>query len=189
MIFSLIRGGAMKMGSKIKQSARARLEGGEAAQGASKVQGIGHKALASLKVRRKGRAVAGFTLTELLVSILVLTVGCMTVISMQISGMSAGARANNLAVATFLAEAQAEWLQTMEVNKVSSVSKEPEKLARDASPCDENAAPGLCFTRTTKTACYTPTTRSCEVAIVVEWQGTDGPQRLIYDTVVSDFGF
>lgn len=131
----------------------------------------------------------GFTLTELLVSMLVLAVGCMAVISMQASGMNAGDRAGNLSVATFLAESQAEWIQTMALDKIQFLSKAPEKLTWDGSACPSSASDNQCFTRTTNTACFTPTTRSCEVSITVAWQGADGKHSLVYDTVVSDFGF
>lgn len=180
---------------KTLRSAGGRPTGGEVAEADSPNKDAGHKAWpgppASSGARRNGRVrgAAGFTLTELLVSILVLTVGCMAVISMQASGMSAGDRANSLAVATLLAEAQAEWIQTQAINRVSGIKKTAEKLSWDGSPCDEATGGTLCFTRTTNTACFTPTTRSCEVAIVVEWQATDGAHSLIYDTVVSDFGF
>jgi len=130
----------------------------------------------------------GFTLTEVLVSMLVLVVGCMAVISMQATGMNAGDRAARMSVATFLAESQIEWLQTMRVDRVRYVSKQPEKLTRDGSVC--SGAPGeFCYTRTTLTTCFTPTTRSCEVAVTVEWQAADGSKTLSYDTVVSDVGF
>lgn len=131
-------------------------------------------------------AASGFTLTEVLVSMLVLTAGCMAVISMQASGMNAGDRAGSLAVASFLAESQAEWLQTMDLNKVQFSSSGPEALAWDGSPCETGER---CFNRTVKTVCYTPTKRSCEVSITVEWKAASGNHKLVYDTVVSDFGF
>lgn len=139
-----------------------------------------------LEVRPKMSA--GFTLTEVLVSMMVMVVGCMAVIGMQATGMNVGDRAAKISVATFLAESQIEWLQTMRVDSVRFVSKQPEKLTRDGSVCSGD--PGeFCYTRTTLTNCFTPTTRSCEVAVTVEWQAADGPQTLSYDTVVSDIGF
>lgn len=155
----------MKMGQKIFRSARAFFQ----------------RRLAARPMA------AGFTLTEVLVSVLVLTAGCMVVISMQATGMNSGDRAGTLAVATFLAESQAEWLQTIELNEVQFVSDSPESLAWDGSTC--LPGDGRCFTRTVKTVCFTPTTRSCEVSIKVEWQAADGKHNLVYDTVVSDFGF
>lgn len=147
---------------------------------------------ASARIRRQRpgpAARAGFTLTEVLVAMLVLAVGCMAVINMQTSGMNAGDRATNMAVATFLAESQAEWLKTIEVDKVQFESQEPERLAWDGSLCPDTATDFQCFTRTTTTACFTPTTRSCEVSVKVEWLAADGKGALYYETVVSAFGF
>lgn len=167
MIFSLFRGGAMKMEQKVSPAAPARV-----------------------RRQRPGRStLAGFTLTEVLVAMLVLAVGCMAVINMQTAGMNAGARAANMAVATFLAESQAEWLKTIDVNRVQFVSQAPEKLDWDGSPCPDSATEFQCFTRTTKTACFTPTSRSCEISVNVEWQAADGKKTIYYETVVSAYGF
>lgn len=136
---------------------------------------------------------SGFTLTEVLVSMLVLAVGCMAVISMQASGMNAGDRAASMSVASFLAEAQIERLQTKPIEEVKSVPPDEkgliEKLTKDGSPCPANAQADSCFTRTTKTVCFTPTTRSCEVSVQVDWQAADGQHSVVYDTVVSAAGF
>lgn len=150
-----------------------------------------HKILRSARNlfrRRQTRfgAATGFTLTEVLVSMLVLTAGCMAVINMQATGMNAGNQAGSLAVASFLAESQAEWLQTMEIGRVESASSGPDNLAWDGSPCE---AGDKCFTRTVKTVCFTPTTRSCEASVIIEWNAADGNHKLVYDTVISAFGF
>lgn len=144
--------------------------------------------------RPKGRPklTAGFTLTEVLVAMAVLVIGCLAIINVQATGMNAGDHAARMSVATFLAESQIEWLQTMTVDKVNVVPNTPEKLNRDGSACPNSSNPSLvesCYTRTTLTTCFTPTTRSCEVAITVEWQAPNGLKSLSYDTVVSDLGF
>lgn len=147
---------------------------------------------APARIRRRGpglAAPAGFTLTEVLVAMLVLAVGSMAVIHMQTASMNAGDRAGNMAVATFLAESKAEWLKTIDVNRVQFESQKPERLDWDGSVCPDTATDYQCFTRTTKTACFTPTSRSCEISVKVEWLAADGKGALYYETVVSAFGF
>lgn len=132
---------------------------------------------------------SGFTLTEVLVSMLLLAVGCMAVISMQATGMNAGDRAAAMSVASFLAETRLEWIKTMSVGDVNQISEAEEQLSKDGSVCPATAQANACFTRTTNTVCFTPTTRSCEVSVRVQWQAADGRHSVVYDTVVSDFGF
>lgn len=143
----------------------------------------------SAEVSKNIRARAGFTLIELLVSIVILAIGCMVVIKMQTSGMNAGERASDLAVASFLAESQAEWIQTKDVNELQFMSDISEDLAWDGSECPAGSTADRCFARTTKAICFTPTSRSCEVSVQVAWTATDGEHLLVYDTVVSAIGF
>lgn len=153
--------------------------------------------VARLWFRRPGERLKikpGFTLTEVLVSMLVLAVGCMAVISMQATGMNAGDRAASMSIASFLAEAQIEWIQTMDLEEVRAVPTDDddgliEELAKDGSPCPDTAQADSCFTRTTKTVCFTPTKRSCEVSVKVDWQAADGKHSVVYDTIVSGIGF
>lgn len=133
---------------------------------------------------------SGFTLTEVLVSMLVLAVGCMAVISMQATGMNAGDRAASMSVASFLAEAQIEWIQTMPLEEIKAIPENTkDELTKDGSPCPDTAQADSCFTRITNTVCFSPTKRSCEVSVKVDWQAADGKHSVVYDTIISSIGF
>ena len=128
------------------------------------------------------------TLIEVLAAVAIFGVGCMAVMAMQIMSMNSGQRATGITIASFLAESQLEWVQSLSFNEVGLVSKNPERLTRDGETCPADMAASSCYTRTTTVTLGATTRRSYNVSVQVDWQGIDGAQQLIYDTIVSDFG-
>lgn len=143
-------------------------------------KGIGarsHKRLKSLA--------AGMTLVEILVAMVVLALGIAGLLALQTQTLNAGALAAGRNVATFLAESQSEWLRTMDINKVGSVSQAPELLTTSGQLCADAPSLPCYFTRTTTITKGVPTTNSYAVSIKVEWLN----KEVVYDTVVSGIGF
>ena len=135
---------------------------------------------------------AGFTLLEILVSLVVLAIGCLAAISMQTSTMEGGAQAYNTTVASFLAESEIERLQSLSRGRALAVSPDPNNpatanLTRDGSACDP--AGGLCYTRTTTILDCTPTSQNLWVSIRIDFPGRSQSQSLVYDTLIFYLDF
>ena len=143
----------------------------------------------------------GFTLLEILVSVVVLAIGCLAVISMQTSTMEGGARAYNLTVASFLAESEIERLQTLSRGVARAVSPDPAHpatayLTRDGSACDISTA--SCYKRTTTIINGAPTSQNLWVSIRIDSlerkPGKQPAERspeqsLVYDTLIFFLDF
>jgi type IV pilus modification protein PilV len=133
----------------------------------------------------------GFTLVEILVSLMVLAVGCLGAISLQISAMKGGAQADQMTVAYFIAESQLELLRSKSFNDVPSFLsdlKQPEILWRDGQKLHEDKeCTTRCYSRTTTIRPKHPTTLSHE--IFIEVKGPGGVQGLDNDTFLSNDSF
>jgi type IV pilus modification protein PilV len=130
---------------------------------------------------------AGFTLVEILVSLMVLAVGCLGALSLQASAMQGGSRADRLTVASFLAESQIELLRSMDFNAVPvSISSKPEYLGRDSKRC-KAVVIEKCYIRTTSLILKQPTTRSHQITVSVT--PPEANNALVYHTIISDYGF
>ncbi|MDR1921429.1 MAG: prepilin-type N-terminal cleavage/methylation domain-containing protein [Candidatus Adiutrix sp.] len=134
---------------------------------------------------------AGFTLVEILAAIVIIVLGCLGALSLQASAITGGAQANDLAVTSFLAESQSEWLRNKDFNSLEFIDDAPVKLTGAGEVCVEGVTPEAeCrYTMTTTVIPQYPTSRSAEVSIKLQWQGQGGTHELVYDTVISDHGF
>lgn len=140
-------------------------------------------------LRRAGQ-LPGMTLIELLVAMLMFVIGCLGLISLQTSSMTAGQRAIRQTTASFLAETQLEWFQAMEFNEVPlKAPKDPEWLTMDGLDCPGKEADPSCYVRSTTVTAGAGTSRSCHITVQVSWAGGGDKNQVIYDTIVSDFGF
>jgi Tfp pilus assembly protein PilV len=128
------------------------------------------------------------TLLEVLAAAAIFAIGCMAVMAMQVMSMNSGQRAAKLTTASFLAESQLEWVQSLDFNEVEFISQAPERLTRDGEICPAELPASSCYTRTVTVTLGATTRRSYNVSVQIDWQGLDGPQQIIYDTIVSDFG-
>ena len=127
---------------------------------------------------------AGFTLIEILISLVVLAIGCLAALSMQTSTMEDGSQAYSLTVATFLAESETERLQALSRGRVLSLPSTPVSLARDGTACPADGSKGPCYIRTVKVLDQYPTTQSVMVSIEVTFPGP-GRRSQIYDMIIS----
>lgn len=133
---------------------------------------------------------AGMTLVEMLVTLVLLAIGFLAIMNLQIATMKQGAMANELTIASFLAESKIERLQAL-VRDYESVKSEPlgpEYLTMDGASCEQSEE-GCVYTRTATVIAGFPTSRSYEVSVTVEWAGKVGITSATFDTVVSAVGF
>lgn len=135
-----------------------------------------------------GRLLAGMTIVELLVAMIILAIGLLAALGMQATAMSYGARATNMTVASFFAESKVETLKGMTFEEVASVSNSTEYLTIDGDSCDSLGEPGCFFARTTTVTPNFPTSRSYEVSVMVQW-AKSSKGSLVYDTVITADGF
>jgi type II secretory pathway pseudopilin PulG len=145
-------------------------------------------------------------MVELLVSVLVLTIGCLAALSLQARAINADNQAQQVTIAAFLAESQAEKLRTVAFNTVyleeDAVGK---KLTREGEDCPAGSDK-ICYLRkiwinkeplddqgfeaaTPKKIEPTPTPGSLVVTVAVWWPANADPKkvqpRVIYDTIIS----
>lgn len=146
-----------------------------------------------------GSLLSGMSLIEVLVALLVLAIGCMAALNMQTKAMQGSALSYEATVATFLAESQAEWLQTQSLNQLRFLSSAPELYSLNGMPCSwlDNVKPDYERSRcenkglrlVTNVVSGTPTTLTAEVVITVSWDGVNGLDSISYYTLVADLSF
>jgi type IV pilus modification protein PilV len=135
------------------------------------------------------------TLVELLVSVVLLTIGCLAALSLQATAMTQGNKAHQVTIAAFLAESHAEKLRTMAFNAVDQAeNKVPTNVTRAGEACSGPNAPSplpadcsaekKCFLRTTAIN-KGPTPSSLVATVTVEWPADTKKQKLTYDTIIT----
>jgi type IV pilus assembly protein PilV len=133
---------------------------------------------------------AGFTLIEVLVTVVVIAVGCLAVLWMQSAAMRGHAQSDNLTLATILAETEMERLKSLSfpdltveaeaAGPAGSVTRQLNRLGR--------AEPPAIYTLTTRYFTKQPTTLSHQVEVSVGWRDTQGVRRnLRYTAVLTSF--
>jgi type IV pilus modification protein PilV len=140
---------------------------------------------------RSGEAEAprpGFTLVEVLVSVVVLTIGLVASLYIQVLTIKNGAQADNLTVASLLAESEIERLRAVpEFNNVpAAVNTGLEHLTREGESCAAGSARCV-FTRQTTLRPRRPTTRSHTIEVTVNWVDSLGARDLTYSAILTDF--
>lgn len=133
---------------------------------------------------------AGFTLVEVLIAIVLVGIGCMAAIALQASAMKGGYQADQLTVASFLAESQIEALKaTPQFNNIAVGIYSTEYLTREGTRCTAGAS-RCSYTRTTKVTDRKPTSRSRWVAVEVSWKNIHGAgQTVTYETAITNLTF
>jgi Tfp pilus assembly protein PilV len=132
------------------------------------------------------------TLVELLVSMILLAIGCLAALNLQATTMTQGNRSHQLTIASFLAESHAETLRTLAFNAVDqSENTTPTKVTQAGEVCSGATPPAdcssdaKCYWRTTTITPKSPTPSSLEVAVQVEWPADTKRQKVTYSTVIS----
>ncbi|MDR3037713.1 MAG: prepilin-type N-terminal cleavage/methylation domain-containing protein [Candidatus Adiutrix sp.] len=153
---------------------------------------------------RRGRlnpiAGSGFTLIEVLVTLLVITLGCLGALRLQITALRGNAQADGLTVAGFLAESEIERLKALPFEglavEVRAHSGAPvtRSLNRQGQACSAPRDPradcsGSLYQRTTAYFPQRPSSLSHQVEVEVRWRDAHGPHRVFYSAALTDFSF
>lgn len=150
-----------------------------------------------LNPREPSRALrrSGFTLMELLVTVMVLTIGCLVALRMQTSSIKVATLADNITAATFMAESEMERLKTLSAAEISAEGEHgpvvEKGLDRLGAPClpGEASCVDHIFTRTVTHHPGQPTKLSHQVEITVAWFDNSGPHSVVYSGVATNLSF
>ena len=153
-------------------------------------------------MKKNRRPAGGFTLVEVLVTTLVIAVGCLGVLHMQSLSMQSGSKADQETVAAFLAESRLEALRAAPFTDLDA-GKTTTLCTREGVCCDKSNA-SACVGRNPDTnADYPkfpyeigttvitgePTSFSKRIEIQITWNDVYGKRTLKYDAAVTDFAF
>ena len=135
---------------------------------------------------RAGGDPAGFTLVEILVTVVVIALGCLAVLWMQAVAMRGNSQSEHLSVASTLAKSEIERLKCFSFD---DLKKELENL-KTAGAVKLNRqgltqAQGGRYTRTIAFDEKKPTSRSHQVEIKVEWRDAHGDHEVVYTAVLT----
>ncbi|MDR2349377.1 MAG: type II secretion system GspH family protein [Deltaproteobacteria bacterium] len=136
----------------------------------------------------------GFTLVEILITIAVLAFGCFAALMMQSAALRGNVRADNLTVATFIAETEIERLKAMSFEELTNeVNDNPsgveKKVDRVLKVCSGPEAPQcLNYPFTMKTDFFPryPTKYSHLAEIKVSWGDDKGRHEIVYSASMTD---
>ncbi|MDR2367802.1 MAG: prepilin-type N-terminal cleavage/methylation domain-containing protein [Deltaproteobacteria bacterium] len=135
---------------------------------------------------------AGMTLVEVLITIMVLTVGCLAAMRSTATSDRAYSLAGQAALASALAESEIERLKSLsrfELEAEAGLGTRVEaNLDRFGLAC-KGSCPGPAFTRTVR---YFPggvTANSTQVEVEIAWPGGGGRRRVVRGTTVTWLSF
>jgi prepilin-type N-terminal cleavage/methylation domain-containing protein len=139
----------------------------------------------------------GFTLLEVLVTVAVLSLGCLAALQMQGYSLRGSTMADNMTAATFLAEAEMERLKSLsrsdldqEADGGTRVTGDLDRLGEVCPPAPAVCDPGVhSFTRTTRYFPETPTSLSHHVEVGVAWVDNSGGHEVILSAIVTSLTF
>jgi type IV pilus assembly protein PilV len=143
---------------------------------------------ACLAPRRGKSSPAGFTLIEVLVTVVVIAVGCLAALWMQSVAMRGHAQSDHLTMAAVLAETELERLKSLTFQDLTaeaeraggSVTRRLNRLGREEEPTP--------YTLTTRYLKEQPTKLSHQVEVSVGWRDTQGVARTLrYTAVLTSF--
>jgi prepilin-type N-terminal cleavage/methylation domain-containing protein len=139
--------------------------------------------LGSLKDHKKG-----FTLIEILISVVILSIGLVAALFLQLLTIKHGSQADHLTVASMLAESEIERLKTFtNFNEIpDAVPSGLEHLTREGELCTAGTDRCIYSRRTTLTP-RVPTTRSHSIEVDIFWNDSLGNHELNYNAVLTDF--
>ncbi|MDR1308768.1 MAG: prepilin-type N-terminal cleavage/methylation domain-containing protein, partial [Deltaproteobacteria bacterium] len=126
----------------------------------------------------------GMTLVEVLITILVLTVGCFAARRMQSAATRGNAIAEHMAVASILADSEMERLRSLGrsdlANEAALGQKVETSLDRNGQSCPQaGPCPGLRYSRTVTFHGGVPTSLSTLVEVEVSWRDLAGRRSVV----------
>jgi type IV pilus modification protein PilV len=141
----------------------------------------------------------GFTLLEVIVTVLIISIGCLAVLSMQTGALKGNKLADNMTVATFLAESEVERIKTLtfpditaEVNKSAPSHVVQKFFNRKSELCPGDAA-AACGDYPYQLQLHyypnIPTNKSHQAEVKVDWQDNVGSHEVFYSIVLTDLDY
>lgn len=148
------------------------------------------------------KSAKGFTLVEVLITTVVIAVGCLGVLHMQSMSMRSGSMADQGTVAAFLAESKLEALRAVPFTDLDA-GKTTTVCTREGACCDKKSAsactglnpetnanyPRFPYEIVTTIVSGQPTSFSKRIEIQITWNDVYGRRTLSYDAAVTNFAF
>ncbi|MDR1085888.1 MAG: prepilin-type N-terminal cleavage/methylation domain-containing protein [Deltaproteobacteria bacterium] len=143
---------------------------------------------------KKAHLSGGFTLVEILVTVFVLAFGCLAASKMLTISLKGFSYADNITVATFLAESELERLRALTFAELTyEATHTPVVVTNNINRLGQVCTPPGCdsfiFSRTVSFFPKTPTSFSHQIEIAVSWLDRIGRQEITYSGVVTSFSF
>jgi len=145
---------------------------------------------------------SGFTLAEVLIAIVLISVGCLSVLWMHSMAMHGSNQAESVTVASFLAESELERIKSLPFEDATKEvvdntgSPQVQELNRFGTefvhPNPSGSVVGdtlPVFTRTVSYFPWRPTNFSHHIEIVVGWKDANGPHSISYSAVITGKSF
>jgi hypothetical protein len=134
-------------------------------------------------------------MVELLITILVLTLGCLAVVRLHVNALKSAHLADNITAATFLAEAELERLKSLsqatlqtESSSGTITSTGLDRLGRTCTGVGL-ACSNYIFNRTVSFHPRVPTTLSHQVEVVIDWRDSAGPHSVVHWAALTALAF
>jgi type IV pilus assembly protein PilV len=127
---------------------------------------------AAIQTRRQD---TGFTLLEVLITLVILAIGMLGLAGMQVLSIRSNSFGQEMTVASTLAQ-----------NKLEELREEDFDTIADSNDTCTNYANGVTFARTWTVADDTPANGMKTVEVVVSWPGATGPREVTVSTIISD---
>jgi type IV pilus modification protein PilV len=138
----------------------------------------------------------GFTIVEVIVTVLIISIGCLAALMMQSSSIKGNNLADSQTVATFLAESEMERLRSMtfeeltnEINKGATVTKHLNRTSASCTPSVPDSCADFNYKMTTYYYAKQPTNYSHQAEIQVSWRDTSGTHEVFYSTIFTDLEY
>ena len=137
-----------------------------------------------------GRSPGGFTLVEVLVTVVVIAMGCLAALWLQSAAMRGNSQSDHLTVAGFLAESEIERLKSLDFAAATKEAEDHETapVVQNLNRWGEIQTDGSgVYTRTVRYFPKRPTSLSHQVEVEGAWHDNHGPHRLDYTAALTDF--
>lgn len=144
----------------------------------------------------------GFTLVEILVTTVVIAIGCLGVLNLQTMSLRSGSMADQGTVAAFLAESKLEALRAVPFTDLDA-GKTTMVCTREGACCDKTGSsacvginpdtnadyPKFPYEIATTIISGEPTSFSKRIEIQITWNDVYGKRSLSYDAAVTNLAF
>jgi prepilin-type N-terminal cleavage/methylation domain-containing protein len=131
----------------------------------------------------------GFTLVEVLVTVVVIAMGCLAALWLQSAAMRGNSQSDHLTVAGFLAESEIERLKSLDFAAATKEAEDHETapVVQNLNRWGEIQTDGSgVYTRTVRYFPKRPTSLSHQVEVEVAWRDNHGSHRLDYTAALTD---